>query len=206
MKSILVYLLIPFFLWGNGLNAAKDSTVFQLVRTIPVKSTYLAVDNLYNLYVATEEGQIRKYNAAGLQEFDYNNNRYGAVDKIDVRNPLSILIYYHELATLVILDRTLSEMKQLNLFDLDFIEPKAVAIANDNNLWIFDQVAAILKKVNQEGTTLFESRNLNQLTRKNLTPTFLQEANNLIYLSDEEHGLFVFDAFGQLMQQFPIRG
>ncbi|MEM1123581.1 MAG: hypothetical protein AAGJ18_24290 [Bacteroidota bacterium] len=206
MKSILVYLLIPFFLWGNGLNAAKDSTVFQLVRTIPVKSTYLTVDNLYNLYVATEDGQIRKYNEQGVQQFDYNNYRYGAVGKIDVRNPLNILVYYPELASVVILDRTLSEMRQLNLFDLDLIEPKAVAIANDNNLWIFDQVAAILRKVNQEGATLFESRNLNQLTRKNLNPAFLQESNNLIYLSDAEQGLFVFDAFGQLKQQFPIHG
>ncbi len=182
----------------------KDST-FQLIQTIPIQSTYLTTDNLQNIYVATDEGQIIKLDKNGNQQFEYNNNRLGSVGKIDVRNPLTILVYYPELEVVVILDRTLSEIKELNLYELDIFEPKVVALANDNNIWVYDEVAAILKKISQEGKTLFESRNLNQLTQKQLNPTFLKEYNNQLFLSDIENGLFVFDAFGQLKRTIPIK-
>jgi len=180
----------------------KDST-FQLVKKIPIQSTYLTTDNLQNLYIATEEGQIIKFDKNGNRQFEYNNNRLGKVGKIDIRNPLTILVYYPELEVIILLDRTLSEIKELNLYELDIFEPKVVALANDNNIWIYDEVAAILKKINQEGETLSESRNLNQLTQKQLNPAFLQEYDNQLFLSDVDNGLFIFDAFGQLKQTLP---
>jgi len=197
--------------WGeeSSINNLKkhiiDST-FQLLQTIPIKSTHLVTDNLQNIYVATKKGQVIKYDKRGKQQFEYNNNRLGEIGKIDVRNPLTILVYYPDLEVVVILDRTLSPIIELNLYDLAIIEPNGIALANDNNIWVYDEVAAVLKKINQTGETLFESRNLNQLTRKNLSPTFLVEKNNLLYLSDLKNGLFVFDSFGQLKQEIPIKG
>lgn len=183
---------------GKEINS-KDTT-YRFIRSIPIKATYLTTDNLQNCYIATEDGQVTKFDKNGQQQFNYNNNRLGQVGKIDVRNPLTILVYYPELEVVVVLDRTLSEIKELNLYDFDFFEPKVVALANDNNIWVFDEVRATLKKINQKGETLFESRNLNQLTRKQLNPTFLKEYNNQLFLSDASNGLFVFDAFGQLKQ------
>lgn len=183
----------------------KDST-YQLVQKIPIQSTYLTTDNLQNIYLATEEGKIIKFDKNGKKQFEYNNNRFGVVGKIDVRNPLTILVYYPDLEVIIILDRTLSEIKELNLYDFNIFEPKVVALANDNNIWIFDEVTAILKKISQTGKTLFESRNLNQITQKRLNPSFLQEHNNQLYLSDVQNGLFVFDAFGQLKQTINSQG
>ena len=118
---------------------------------------------------------------------------------------MNILVYYPDLAVIIILDRTLSAIKELNLYDLDILAPKGIALANDNNIWVYDEITAVLKKLNPEGKTLFESRNLNQLVQKQLNPSFLQEKNNEIYLSDTKNGLFVFDAFGQLKQTIPIK-
>ncbi len=198
----IIFLLVNNFCLAQNLS---DST-YQFLQTIPINSSYLIADNLQNIYVATERGQVIKFDKNGNQQFEYNNNRLGAIGKIDVRNPLTILVYYPDLAVVVILDRTLSPIKELNLYDLDIMAPRAVALANDNNIWVYDEVTAVLKKMSQTGQTLFESRNLNQLTRKNLSPTFLLEKNNLIYLSDLENGLFVFDNFGQLKQEILIKG
>lgn len=181
-------------------------TTFQFLQTISINSTYLITDNLQNIYVATEKGQVVKFDKNGKQQFEYNNNRLGEIGKIDVRNPLTMLVYYPDLEVVVILDRTLSPIKELNLYDLDIIEPKGIALANDNNIWVYDEVAAVLKKISQTGKILFESRNLNQLTRKNLRPTFLLEKNNLLYLNDFENGLFIFDSFGQLKQEIQVKG
>ena len=208
-KQLLSYLFF-ICLWLQFLHPhslfCQGDTTFQLVQTIPIQSSYLVADNLQNLYVATEKGQVIKYDKNGKKQFEYNNNRLGKIGKIDVRNPLTILVYYPDLAIIVILDRTLSEIKQLNLFDLDLIEPKAVALANDNNIWIYDEIAAVLKKVSQEGKTIFESRNLNQLVKKKLNPSFLLENNNQLLLSDKENGLFIFDSFGQLKQEITVKG
>ncbi len=182
----------------------QDSN-YQLIQTIPINNTYLATDNLQNLYVATDKGKIIKFDKNGKQQFEYNNNRLGPVDKIAVKNPLNILVYYPDLAVIIILDRTLTVIKELNLYDLDIISPKGVAFANDNSIWVYDEITAILKKLSVEGTVLFESRNLNQLVQKQLNPSFLQEKNNEVYLSDKENGLFVFDIFGQLKQTIPIK-
>ncbi len=190
----------------NSINKQIADTTFQLLQTIPINSIYLIADNLQNLYVATQKGQVVKFDKNGKPQFEYNNNRLGEIGKIDVRNPMTMLVYYPDLEVVVILDRTLSPIKELNLFDLDIIEPKEIALANDNNIWVYDEVAATLKKISQTGETLFESRNLNQLTRKNLSPTFLLEKDNLIYLSDLENGLFIFDNFGQLKQEIPVKG
>lgn len=182
----------------------QDSN-YLLLQTISIKSTYLATDNLQNLYVATKQGQIIKFDKNGKKQFEYNNNRLGQVGKIAVQNPLNILVYYPDLAVIIILDRTLSEIKELNLYDLDIISPKGVALANDNNIWVYDEVTALLKKLSPEGKVLFESRNLNQLVQKQLQPSFLKEKNNEVYLSDPQNGLFIFDAFGQLKEAIPIK-
>lgn len=199
---MIIFLLANSFCIAQNLS---DST-YQLLQTIPINSTYLIADNLQNIYVATQKGQVIKFDKNGKQQFEYNNNRLGEIGKIDVRNPLTILVYYPDLAVVVILDRTLSPIKELNLYDLAIIAPKGIALTNDNNIWVYDEVAAVLKKISQTGQTLFESRNLNQLTRKNLSPTFLLEKNNLIYLSDLENGLLIFDSFGQLKQEVSIKG
>lgn len=198
----IIFLLANSFCFAQNLS---DST-YQLLHTIPINSTYLIADNLQNIYVATRQGQVIKFDKNGKQQFEYNNKRLGEIGKIDVRNPLTILVYYPDLAVVVILDRTLSPIKELNLYDLDIIAPKGIGLANDNNIWVYDEVIAVLKKISQTGEVLFESRNLNQLTRKNLSPTFLLERNNLIYLSDLENGLYVFDNFGQLKQEILIKG
>jgi len=188
-----------------ALPSSQDAN-YQLLQTIPINCTYLTTDNLQNIYAATEQGQILKFDKKGNKQFEYSNNRLGQVGKIAIKNPLNILVYYPDLAVIIILDRTLSVIKELNLYDLDIIAPKGIALANDNNIWVYDEITAVLKKISPEGTTLFESRNLNQLLQKQLNPSFLQEKNNEVYLSDKENGLFIFDAFGQLKQTIPIKG
>ncbi len=217
--KIKLILIISFFTISLGiaqttLSPSKDNlvlptspgTTYQLLQTILFNCTYLTTDNLQNIYAATENGQIMKFDKQGNKQFEYNNNRLGQVGKIAVKNPLNILVYYPDLAEIIILDRTLSVIKELNLYDLNIISPKGIALANDNNIWVYDEVTALLKKISPKGTTLFESRSLNQLAQKQLNPSFLQEKNNEVYLSDKENGLFIFDAFGQLKQTIPIKG
>ncbi len=197
-------LLILFF--PTLLCSQVKDTVLQLVRAIPIQSIYATTDNLQNIYIATEKGQVLKYNKNGEKLYEYNNNRLGQIGKIDAANPFVLLLYYPDFQLIILLDRTMSEIKKISLFDLGILEPRAIAMANDNHIWLFDQVSAVLKKVHQAGQVLFESRNLNQILGQNIRPVFMLERHNQLFLSDPENGLFIFDIFGQLLQKIPIKG
>ena len=195
--SIILFVTSLFF---------SSSVIAQSIDSLPFQASYLTTDALQQIYVATDEGKIVKLSSDGKKIFEYNNRRLGQVASIDVTNPFNILVYYKDLATIVLLDRTLSPLKEINLFDLNIFEAQAVGLSNDNHIWIYDPITTQLKKINQEGKILFQSRDLKQALKKTLNVSSLIERNNRLYLNDLSKGIFIFDNFGQLQQQLPIVG
>jgi len=206
-KKLPLNLLVLLLFFSTLLSAqTSDTTTYQILKTFPLQATFITTDALQQWYIATAEGQLQKYDKTGQLLFEYSNDRLGIIGLVDVTNPFNVLVYYPDLATVILLDRTLSEIKEINLFSLAIFEPQAIAIANDNNIWVFDPIAAQLKKIDREGTVLFQSKNLTQSIGISLRPTFLLERNNHLFLSDPQQGIFIFDAFGQLRQHLPILG
>jgi len=182
----------------------SDSITYQVLKTFPLEATFITTDALQQWYIATETGQLFKYDKRGQLLFEYSNDRLGRIGMIDATNPFNVLVYYPDLATVILLDRTLSEIKEINLLALAIFEPQAIALANDNNIWVYDPIAAQLKKIDRTGIVLFQSKNLTQAIGISIRPTFMIERNNQLFLSDPQQGIFIFDAFGQLQQQLPI--
>jgi len=182
----------------------SDTTTYQILKTFPLQAAFITMDALQQWYIATETGQLFKYDKRGQLLFEYSNDRLGRIGMIDATNPFNVLVYYPDLATVILLDRTLSEIKEINLLALAIFEPQAIALANDNNIWVYDPIAAQLKKIDRTGIVLFQSKNLTQAIGISIRPTFMIERNNQLFLSDPQQGIFIFDAFGQLQQQLPI--
>ena len=195
--SIILFVISLFF---------SSFVIAQSIDSLPFQASYLTTDALQQIYVATDEGKIVKLSSDGKKLFEYNNRRLGQVASIDATNPFNILVYYNDLATIVLLDRTLSPLKEINLFDLNIFEAQAVGLSNDNHIWIYDPIEAQLKKINKEGKILFQSRDLKQVIKSTLNVNSLLEQNNRLYLNDPSKGIFIFDNFGQLQQQIPILG
>ena len=202
--STIISLIILFF--SSSTQAQSIDTNFQVIDSFQVHTTFLTTDALQQIYIATDEGKIIKLSKDGKKLFEYNNLRLGQVHSIDATNPFNILVYYGDLATIVLLDRTLSAIKEIYLFDLNIFEVQAIGLSNDNQIWIYDPIEAQLKKINSEGDILFQSRHLKQATKNSLNINFLLERNNQLYLNDPSKGVFVFDNFGQLQQQLSIIG
>ncbi len=198
-------LLLAFSFVSSTTAQTKDST---LLWSYPLSNEvdFVTKDVLQQIYVATDDGHILKLNKEGQLLFDYNNKRLGQIGVIDASNPFNVLVYYPELATVILLDRTLSEIKTINLFDLQIFEPNAVALSNDNHIWVYDPINFQLKKISRDGEVLFQSKYLNQTTNIPLQLTFLLERDNQIIASDTTNGVFIFDAFGQLKKRIAITG
>src|SRR5687767_1631412 len=84
------------------LAGSSQDTSFRLLRIIEGDIVDFTVDNLDNIYVLNSRNQVKKYNANGDSVAIYNDvKKYGQASLIDVSNPLRILLYYRDFATVV---------------------------------------------------------------------------------------------------------
>jgi len=199
MRILFILLLaIPQF------SVAQDSA-FTLVRSYKGDIADAIVDNLGNLYIVASNGQIRKFNAAGDSVAVYNQVRnYGKLFTVDVSNPLKILLFYKDFCSIVVLDRFLASIATVNLKSLDILQPAAIGLSYDNNIWVFDEYDNKLKKINEQGKLLQESSDFRIALNQSLTPQRILNDNGLVFLADTASGVYVFDNYGSFKRKIPL--
>ena len=183
----------------------KD-TNYTLIGELEELAIFITTDNLKNVYVATLKSAIQKYNSKGKLLFTYNNENYGKPSSIDASNPLRVLVYYEEYLTVVVLDRTLTELYIYDLIDYGFNQIQVLASTPDNGLWLYDEWTNQLKRINRQGETIVTSNDLSQTLGFEIKPTQLILENNNIYLYDNDKGVLVFDLYGQFLKTIDIKG
>jgi hypothetical protein len=95
---------------------AQEDTVFRYLRIMKGDIVDFTVDNLDNIYVLNSRNQVKKFNSNGDSVAVYNDVRkYGQASLIDVSNPLKVLLYYKDFATVVMLDRFLNVVNVVDL-------------------------------------------------------------------------------------------
>ncbi len=72
--------------------------------------------------------------------------RYGKIYSIDASNPLKILVYFRDFATIVVLDRLLTVRNTIDLRKQNIYQAQAVATSYDGNIWVYDELESKLKK------------------------------------------------------------
>ncbi len=137
---------------------AQTDSVFKFSKTIAGDFTYFNVDNLDNIYLVNNNNQLKKLNSNGDSVGIFNDVRkYGKLFYIDVTNPLKLLLYYQNFSTVVVLDRFLMIRNVINLRKQNIFNVKAIATSYDNNIWVFDEGDAKLKKIGENGDLLSET-------------------------------------------------
>src|SRR5204863_7479168 len=82
---------------------------------------------------------------------------------IDVSNPLKVLLYYRDFATIVVLDRLLNVRNTIDLRKQNILQARAIGQSYDNKIWIYDEVENKLKKIDEEGRLLLQTPDFRQL-------------------------------------------
>lgn len=186
--------------------AAQDST-FRLVRQIPLDAVDFAVDNLGSIYAITSDNQLRKYTAQGdsMAVFD-EVRRYGTLTGLDVTNPLKVLLFYKDFMTVLALDRFLGRLYKLDLRTVGIQEANSVTLAYDNNLWVYDEQNAELKRISDGGQVLMASNDFRQLFNEEVNPVEIVDQDGLVYLNDPDNGIYVFDYYGGFKVKLSFTG
>ena len=196
--------LILFMLVLICVQAQTDSA-FKLKQIYEAVVNDFAVDNLGNLYIITPTDQLKKLNAKGDSVGIFNEvRRFGTLYSMDVTNPMKLILYYKDFSTIVMLDRFLNTINVIDLRTHGILQAKAVALSYDNNVWIYDEQAAKLKKLGDDGRLLSETVDLRQAMDEPPIPERIIDRDGYVYLCDSSRGIFSFDYYGSFRNRLPI--
>jgi hypothetical protein len=191
--NILFVLLLPFIV------PAQEDSSFRLLKIMKGDIVDFTVDNLDNIYVLNSRNQVKKFNVNGDSVAVYNDVRkFGQASLIDVSNPLKVLLYYKDFATVVMLDRFLNAVNVVDLRKQGVLQAKAIGQSYDNKIWVYDELEAKLKKIDENGKLLLETPDFRLLLGQSVTPVKIFDENRYVYLYDTVKGAYVFDYFGAL--------
>lgn len=184
---------------------AQQDSVVIFEKTIAGSYTYFNADNLGNIYLVDNNNQLKKLNNRGDSVGVFNEVRkYGRLFYIDVTNPLKLLLYYQNFSTIVVLDRFLMIRNVINLRSQNIFNVKAIANAYDNNIWVFDEGDAKLKKIGENGDLLAETVDCRLLFDTVPAPVTIIDESGFVNLYDPEKGFFIFDIYGALKSKLPF--
>lgn len=179
---------------------------YTLQKAIEIEAKLLTTDKLLNSYVISQNDELIKFSKEGKELYRYSNFDLGEISHIDASNPFNLLIFYEEYQTVEILDRTLDRTASFDLFETGLSNVRAIALSNDQQIWIYDELTFKIKKMNANGEIVFESADLSNLLVDNYSPSFMFEKAGNIYLIDESKDVFFFDVFGNFagMETFTV--
>ena len=134
-KVILIFLLcLPML----TMSQYKNDVVSQMKLQFVVADEYIGEDSFGFQYF------IKNNTFFKLKEketWQYKNISLGKIAKVDIQNPLRIVLFYENFNTVITLDNQLNEIQKHNFSD--FIEGVVVAAtgnATNNSLWIFNSL------------------------------------------------------------------
>ncbi len=158
----------------------------------------IRIDHLDNIYLFNKT-TIDKYNTNGNKIATYSNNQLGDISKIDISNPLKVLVLHKDQNTLEILDNTLSTERNttLDLTNANLYNTSVFAYSSiDNGIWFYDRELFQIIKVDLTMNRIYESGNLLQiLGLETLEVVDLIEHKNKLYLITPK-SILIFDNFG----------
>lgn len=201
------YLLISVSCLFSLAAVSQADSAFQPLRTITGDIRGFTVDNLDNVYLLSSTNQLKKLDLNGDSSAVFNDVRkYGQATLVDVSNPLKVLLYYRDFATIVVLDRFFNIRNTIDLRKQGILQVRAIGQSYDNKIWVYDEVENKLKKIDEDGRLLLETPDFRQLFTNAPSPQRIFDQDQLVYLYDSAMGVFVFDYYGALKNRIQITG
>lgn len=158
--------------------------------TVPVKfmsnykagaQQYIGTDNLGAQYTI-QDNEFRKHTEGVTLKF--RALQLGNIYRVDLQNPLQIVLFYKKFNTVVLLDNQLNEISRINFSDTpEHLIPEAIGLASQNRLWLYD--------INTQRLGLYD---LAQNSFKTITPPF---TDTIKYYQNDYNYFYWIDSLGR---------
>jgi hypothetical protein len=177
--------------------SAQDDSLFRFLKKIEFPISSFTVDNLGELYIINTDNQLKKYNEKGDSIGVFNQvTKYGNLSYVEAKNPWKAILFYKDYSIIVLLDKYLNVLTSINLRKKNIFQVEAVTTSYDNNIWLYDEQENKLKKIDDQGNTIFESVDFRLIFDSVPTPKKIIDVDGFVYLYDPEKGLYIFDYYG----------
>ena len=166
------------------------------------KAESFFLDPVGKEYFLLSDGSLETANPLGQNRFAFFDSSRGRPDVVDVTNPFAVLLYYADYGEVIILDRTLSEIRRLDFYAVEGVEqPVTLARATDNGIWLFDSWDYHLKLLDQRGEVARESNDLRLELKVQEEPAAIYVYQNLVLLHyAEQRRLAVLTNYGRFQR------
>lgn len=206
IRKLSYIILVCLLMNGKELRAQNDS-LFYFFKTINYPVTYFTANVPGELFVINLDNQLKKYNVNGDSVGVFNQvKKYGRLGYVEAQNPWQALLFYPDFETIVILDKYLNVLGNINLREKNIFRVQAITNSYDNQIWIFDGQENKIKKLDQNGNTLMASADLRQVLDSVPNAVKIIDRDGLLYLYDPSLGIFVFDYYGAYKHRLPFTG
>lgn len=204
-KIILSYILLCGIYFNQAY--ANDTLLnYKIIKSFDGDFTDFNVDNLGNIFLISATNQIKKINSNFDSTGVFNDyKQYGKIHFVDVSNPLKILVFYKDFSTVIVLDRFLSKRNTIDLKASNILQPKIISQSYDNNFWVFDEIDATIKKVDDNGRVISTFTDLRLLFDDVPTPSSIIDKEGLLYFYCDEYGWLIFDYYGALKNKITAK-
>jgi hypothetical protein len=136
MKKSLLLFFIFFFTVSFGQD--KIYVAIKQVSTSLSADQFLGYDQ-FGFYFSIKNNVLSKTKKDEF--FEYKNISLGKPTKVDIQNPLKIMLFYENFNTIILLDNQLNETQKINLSENNVpILATATGIVSQNRLWIYNSL------------------------------------------------------------------
>lgn len=190
----MLFLILPMLVHAQQPTVSK--TGFEAL----VADAFVGYDNFGFAYFIKNNVFCKK---KGELVLEYKNLSLGKIARVDLHNPLQIVLFYENFNTAVLVDNQLNETHRINFSEYltTPIVASAVGMASANRLWIFNSLSQkiglydYLKKDYREITVPFAGK-----------VTAYESDFNFFHWTDDNGHRFATDVYGKVSSYGPTAG
>ncbi len=189
MKKILLFL---FFIYQGCAFGQISSLVAEKQESFSfVADDFIGFDSFGSFYYL-KNNVLFKNTPAGV--LHYQNIAFGNIKKVDLINPLKVVVFYENFNTAVLLDNQMNEIQKIEFSKNETpIIASALGMAGQNQLWVYNSVT---QQIGLYDTNTNQYKDLGVPIKENLI--FYQTDFNYFHWIDKQKQWFSCSVFGRV--------
>ena len=190
MRLFILFILITTVSWSQQL---------KFVSKTPLKADRFVGKDTFNHLYYINQGALFK--EGDLGSFRFQDFQLGPITSVDLINPMNLVVFYEETATVVFLDNRLNEKQRIVFNDLPGLANLSMAAnAGNNQLWLFN--------MDNQKLQVYQYRNEQLVTQslplKGKIVAHSSDFNRCTLLTESK--LYELNIYGSLVLERPLVG
>ena len=197
MKKIVCFFLI--FNTVVGFCQEHKTMITKLNSLSIVADNFIGIDGLGSYYSIKNNVFTKQ---SDHQIWEYKNISLGKISRVDILNPLKIVLFFEDFNTAITLDNQLNEIQKINFSDIDnSIVATKIGMASQNQFWVYNALNQKIGLFEYTKNIYTPLGNPIQVNIKEYQTDF-----NTFYWIDEVNNWYSCDIFGKvnLLASIPL--